>query len=101
MTNILYIMSSPQYGSNVLYRDIDGEMKSAYDGVHAPKFDKTIGPVKKGFTATLSGKNNLNSYNSTPKMKIQVSKNNGVLVDKAELYFRNINEGTIEYTIDF
>lgn len=93
----------PIYGSEIQYRDIDGELKNG--PVPGGSMDSksglniTIGPVKKGFNCYLKGKNYLNGGGW---MKIQVSKNSGVLVDKANL--RIYDSGVmkvIEYTIDF
>lgn len=95
----------PVYGSNVLYRDVNNSLRSGSAsgspfGSSHPHLDVTIGPVKKGFEAYLSGQNHLNPY-SSPTMKIQVSKNNGAFVDKCSYRFHGSESNTLKYTIDF
>lgn len=95
----------PEYGGGIKYRDTDGSLKDGpapgnpFTHYHGG-LNITIGPVKKGFNAYLSGTNNLNtSYH--PTMKIQVSKNNSVMVDKGSYSFSNNGAYTLSYTIDF
>lgn len=94
----------PVYGT-CQYRDCDGQLKDGPAPAHP--FDKnpihlniTIGPVKKGFNCYLTGQNGLN-ISLNPTMLIQVSKNSGVLVDKASYTFRDNGTHTLSYTIDF
>ena len=84
------ITTTPQYHyfRGVTYADINGMMTTKEKDSPSKVWTRTIGPVKKGFRASIQ-------YKEGGTCQIEVSKNNGPFVLKAE------GKNSANYTIDF
>lgn len=76
------------YFRGVTYADINGMITTKEKESPSRVWNITIGPVKKGFRASIQ-------YNEGGTCQIEVSKNNGPFVLKAE------GKNSASYTIDF